>query len=61
MGHRQIGVSDKQLVPRLLIVDGQQRLTSLFAVLTGMPVVRSDYSQTDPDRLSPDRRDLRGG
>lgn len=45
-GHRQIGVNAKQKIPRLLIVDGQQRLTSLFAVLKGMPVVRSDYSQS---------------
>ncbi len=44
-GHRQIGANNKQKVPRLLIVDGQQRLTSLFAVLKGLPVVRSDYSQ----------------
>ncbi len=33
----------KQKVPRLLIVDGQQRLTSLYAVLKGIPVVREDY------------------
>ncbi|MEZ4615384.1 MAG: hypothetical protein R2867_07705 [Caldilineaceae bacterium] len=31
-GHRQIGTERKQKVPRTLIVDGQQRLTSLFAV-----------------------------
>ena len=34
----------KQKPPRLLIVDGQQRLTSLYAVLRGEPVVREDYS-----------------
>lgn len=45
-GHRQIGTNSKQKIPRLLIVDGQQRLTSLFAVLKGLPVVRSDYSKT---------------
>lgn len=44
-GHRQIGANPKQKVARLLIVDGQQRLTSLFAVLKGLPVVRSDYNQ----------------
>lgn len=43
-GVRQIGTETKQKVPRLLIVDGQQRLTSLFAVLKGQPVVRDDYS-----------------
>ena len=45
-GARQIGVSDKQTVPALLIVDGQQRLTSLFAVITGTPVVRKDYTES---------------
>lgn len=43
-GTRQIGISDKQArVPRLLIVDGQQRLTSLFAVFKGIPVLTQDY------------------
>lgn len=42
-GHRQIGVDAKQRVPSLLIVDGQQRLTSLYAVMNGIPVVRDDY------------------
>ena len=33
---RQIGVAGKQAqVPRWLIIDGQQRLTSLYSVLTG--------------------------
>lgn len=41
--HRQIGTDFKQKVPRLLIVDGQQRLTSLYAVLKGIFVVREDY------------------
>ena len=44
-GAKQIGTDDKQAVPSLLIVDGQQRLTSLYAVITGAPVVRKDYSQ----------------
>ena len=44
-GHRQIGVNAKQKIPRLLIVDGQQRLTSLFAVLKGLSVLRSDYTK----------------
>src|SRR5262249_56775420 len=34
-GQRQIGTEEKQKIPRLLIVDGQQRLTSLYAVLQG--------------------------
>ena len=44
-GHRQIGTNHKQKIPRLLIVDGQQRLTSLFAVIKGLTVTRNDYSQ----------------
>jgi len=42
--HRQIGTEKKQKVPRLLIVDGQQRLTSLYAVLKGKPIMRKDYT-----------------
>ena len=33
-------------IPNLLIVDGQQRLTSLYAVLKGVPVLRSDFSKS---------------
>lgn len=42
-GTRTIGTDGKQKTPRLLVVDGQQRLTSLYAVLTGTPVVREGY------------------
>lgn len=45
-GGRQIGVNIKQKVPRLLIVDGQQRLTSLYAVLKGKCVINEDYQPT---------------
>src|SRR3954464_15449230 len=38
-----IGVDPKQKPPRLLIVDGQQRLTSLYAVVRGIPVIRENY------------------
>jgi len=38
---KQIGMDHKQKVPDLLIVDGQQRLTSLFAVTKGIDVLRS--------------------
>ena len=44
-GARQIGIEAKQKVPRLLIVDGQQRLTSLYAVITGAKIVKDDYSE----------------
>jgi hypothetical protein len=40
---RTIGTDSKQKPPRLVIVDGQQRLTSLYAVLRGTPVVRDNY------------------
>ena len=40
---KQIGVQNHQKVPNLLIVDGQQRLTSLYAVLKGIAVVRENY------------------
>jgi uncharacterized protein with ParB-like and HNH nuclease domain len=43
-GSRQIGSGGKQKIPRLLIVDGQQRLTSLYAVLKGREVLKEDYS-----------------
>jgi len=39
----QIGTNIKQKIPRVLIVDGQQRLTSLYAVLKGKQVVGNDY------------------
>ena len=42
-GARVIGTDGKQKTPRLLVVDGQQRLTSLFAVMTGTPVIREGY------------------
>ena len=43
-GTRQIGTESKQKISRLLIVDGQQRLTSLYAVLKGKPVKGEDYT-----------------
>ncbi|WP_344417199.1 GmrSD restriction endonuclease domain-containing protein, partial [Streptomyces glomeratus] len=45
-GARQIGEGNKPEAARRLIVDGQQRLTSLFAVMTGTPVLREDYRST---------------
>ena len=45
-GARQIGVDTPKPSPTHLIVDGQQRLTSLFAVMTGAKVLRDDYSET---------------
>jgi hypothetical protein len=42
-GVKQIGSYSHQKVPHLLIVDGQQRLTSLFAVIKGISVIRENY------------------
>ncbi len=44
-GQRKIGTDQKQKFPNLLIVDGQQRLTSIFAVVKGVPVVRESYQK----------------
>jgi hypothetical protein len=41
---KTIGTDSKQKSPRLLIVDGQQRLTSLYAVIKGIAIVRENYS-----------------
>jgi hypothetical protein len=41
--HRVIGTDGKQKPPQLLIVDGQQRLTSLYAVVKDVPVIRENY------------------
>lgn len=46
-GNKSIGTSKKQLHPNLLIVDGQQRLTSLYAVLNGQEVVRENYDKAN--------------
>ena len=40
---RSIGTDKKQKAPRLVIVDGQQRLTSLYAVIKGVAVYRENY------------------
>lgn len=45
-GAKQIGMDDKQhKVPARLIVDGQQRLTSLYAVFRGRKVLDADYRE----------------
>ena len=40
---RTIGEGGKQKAPSLLIVDGQQRLTSLYAVMRGIQVLRDNF------------------
>jgi hypothetical protein len=46
-GGRQIGVGEKQNVPRLLVVDGQQRLTSLYSVIQDKPVLDDDFRERE--------------
>lgn len=43
---RSIG-QDGQTIPHSLIVDGQQRLTGLYAVIKGKPVLRNNYEYED--------------
>ena len=45
VGTRQVGGDLTERVAKLLIVDGQQRLTSLFAVLTGSVVLTKDFEE----------------
>ena len=45
-GAKQIGIEGKvHQVPALLIVDGQQRLTSLYAVFRGQQVLDENYQE----------------
>lgn len=46
-GTKGIGTSSKQKHPTLLIVDGQQRLTSLYAVVKGQEVIRENYEKAN--------------
>ncbi len=45
VGMHQVGGGEQTKVAQRLIVDGQQRLTSLFAVLTGRSVVTKSFLQ----------------
>ena len=45
IGARQVGGGHNDKVAKLLIVDGQQRLTSLYAVLTGRPVLTKSFEK----------------
>jgi len=42
---RQIGVDLKQRVPKLLVIDGQQRLTSLYSVIMNRKVIDKNYGE----------------
>lgn len=45
VGTRQIGGGETEKVAKLLIVDGQQRLTSLYAVLTGHTILTKSFER----------------
>lgn len=45
VGTRQIGMEEGDKAPQLLIVDGQQRLTSLYAVLTGGLILTKRFEE----------------
>ena len=42
---KPIGDPDKNTTPTKLIIDGQQRLTALYSVITGSKVIDSDYKE----------------
>jgi hypothetical protein len=46
-GTKGIGTSAKQKHPNLLIVDGQQRLTSLYAVIKCQEIIRENYTKSN--------------
>jgi hypothetical protein len=45
VGTRQIGVDEADRAPQLLVVDGQQRLTALYSVMTGRQVLTKSFDQ----------------
>ncbi len=45
VGTKQVGGGESDRVPKLLIVDGQQRLTALYAVLSGRSVLTKNFEQ----------------
>lgn len=42
---KAIGADAKQAGPNLLVIDGQQRLTSLYSVFRGVPVKRENFKE----------------
>jgi len=47
--YKNIGFEEKKRkIPRFLIIDGQQRLTALFAVMKNQEVLTPDYERNNP-------------
>ena len=44
-GLKRISSKNDQSVPKLAIVDSEQRLTSLYAVLEGVEALRADFKR----------------
>ena len=42
---KEIGVDEKESKAKSLIIDGQQRLTSLFATIKGIPIIDENYNK----------------
>lgn len=51
VGLKGIGGKNEKAVPKLAIVDGQQRLTSLYAVIKGAEVLRANFKR-EPIRIA---------
>ena len=45
VGTKQVGGGTNRSVPRRLIIDGQQRLTSLYSVISGVPVMNQKFEE----------------
>jgi hypothetical protein len=45
VGTRRIGVDGVDRVPQLLVVDGQQRLTALYSVITGQRILTKSFEE----------------
>ena len=47
-GTKQIGNQEKKHDPRFLVIDGQQRLTSLFSIIKGVEIIDEKFERVHP-------------
>ena len=47
-GYKPIGIINTSTTPDRLVIDGQQRLTSLFSVFNGTPVLNNNFKEIKP-------------
>lgn len=45
INRKDIGTDNKESTAKSLIIDGQQRLTALFATIKGIPIIDEDYKE----------------